>query len=54
LAGAGSLLTASVPANPSGSPAGPYLWTARGKDHLLPDPSIISAWGLALVSCGRD
>ena len=52
--GAGSLLTASVPANPSGSPAGPYLWTARGKDHLLPDPSTISAWGLALVSCGRD
>jgi hypothetical protein len=52
--GAGSLLTASVPANPSGSPAGPYLWTARGKDHILSDPSTISAWGLALVSCGRD
>jgi hypothetical protein len=52
--GAGSLLTASVPANPSGPPAGPYLWTARGKDHLVPDPSTISAWGLALVSCGPD
>lgn len=52
--GAGSLLTASVPANPSGSPAGPYLWTARGKHHLVPDPSTISAWGLALVSCRPD
>jgi hypothetical protein len=54
--GAGSLLTASIPVNPSVPPvpAGPYLWTARGKDHILSDPSTISAWGLALVSCGRD
>ncbi len=54
--GAGSLLTTSVPVNPSAPPipAGPYLWTARGKDHILSDPSTISAWGLALVSCGRD
>jgi hypothetical protein len=54
--GVGSLLTASIPVNPSVPPvpAGPYLWTARGKDHLLSDPSTISAWGLALVSCGRD
>src|ERR687887_573248 len=34
--GAGSLLTASVPVNASGTAAGPYLWTARGKDHLVP------------------
>jgi hypothetical protein len=54
--GAGSLLTASIPVNPSVPPvpAGPYLWTARGKDHMLSDPSTISAWGLALVACGRD
>lgn len=52
--GAGSLLTASVPVNASGTAAGPYLWTARGKDHLVADPSTISAWGLALVSCARD
>jgi len=52
--GDGSLLTGSVPANPSGVPAGPYLWTARGKDHVLPDPATISAWGLALVSCRPD
>ena len=51
--GAGSLLTTSSPdALPGGPPPShPYAWRAQGKDHLDPDPSTITAWGLALVKC---
>lgn len=51
--GAGSLLTASCPRtigpNP---PSGLYIWEAKGKDHMNPDPSTIDVWCLALVPRG--